>query len=100
MAVGTRYESRYRFFGREETVVTELTEAAPARRLAWRQVGRGSLAINDGDYQLEPVGGKTRLTVHGVIESHGLARLLDAPFAAYLRRASKKQLAQLAAAMS
>jgi uncharacterized protein YndB with AHSA1/START domain len=99
IAVGTRYESRYRFFGREETVVTELTEVSPARRLAWRQVSRGSLAVNDGDYELDAVEGGTRFTVHGVIESHGLARLADAPFAAYLRRASKQQLAQLAAAL-
>lgn len=99
MEVGTRYESRYRFFGREETVVTELTEVSPARRLAWRQVGRGSLAINDGDYELQAVERGTRFTVHGVIESHGLARLLDGPFAVYLRRASRQQLAQLAAAL-
>jgi len=35
--------------------VTELTDVAPARRLAWRQVGHGSLAINDGYYELQAV---------------------------------------------
>jgi len=99
MAVGTRYESIYRFFGREEAVVTELIAVEAPRKLAWRQVGMGSLAINDGSYELMAVDGGTRFTVAGVIESRGLARLLDAPFAAYLRRASKQQLAQLAAAM-
>jgi uncharacterized protein YndB with AHSA1/START domain len=99
MAVGTRYESVYRFFGREETVVTELIAVEPPTRLAWRQVGTGSLAINDGSYELQAVDGGTRFTIDGVIESRGIARLLDAPFAAYLRRASKRQLAQLAAAI-
>jgi hypothetical protein len=99
IGVGARYESRYRFFGREETVVTELTEIERPRRLAWRQVGPGSLAVNDGHYDLDVVDGGTRFTVEGVIESRGLARLIDGPFAAYLRRASRQQLAQLAAAI-
>jgi hypothetical protein len=99
VGVGTRYESVYRFFGREQVVVTELTELAPKRRLGWRQVGPGSLAVNDGTYDLEPVNGGTRFVVTGVIESRGVSRLLDAAFAAYLRRASKQQLAQLAAAL-
>ena len=101
MAVGTRYESDYVFFGRKDTVVTELTVVAPPRRLAWKQVGRGTLAINDGSYELEPVdGGRTRFTVRGVIESRGLSRLIDGPFAVYLNRAAKQQHAQLAAALA
>jgi uncharacterized protein YndB with AHSA1/START domain len=97
--VGTRYESVYRFFGREEAVVTELTEVVAPRRLAWRQVGHGSLAINDGSYDLEPVDGGTRFTVTGIFASRGLARLFDPPFGAYLNRASKRQLAQLASSL-
>jgi uncharacterized protein YndB with AHSA1/START domain len=100
MVIGTRYESDYSFFGRRDTVVTEITEAVVPRRLAWKQVGRGTLAINDGSYDLEPVGNRTRFTVRGVFESRGLSRLADAPFALYLHQAAKRQHAQLAAALA
>ena len=99
VGVGTRYESVYRFFGRDDVVVVELTEITAPQRLAWRQVGVGSLAINDGRYDLETIDGGTRFSVSGVIQSRGLSRLLDAPFCAYLRRASRRQLPQLAAAL-
>jgi uncharacterized protein YndB with AHSA1/START domain len=98
--VGTRFESLYRFFGRDEAVIVELTEITPLRRLAWRQVSNGSLALNDGRYDLEAVDGGTRFTVTGVIESRGLSRLFDAPFCVYLRRASRRQLAQLSLALA
>src|ERR1700675_3447679 len=70
MVVGTRYASDYVFFGRKDSVVTELTQIAGPHRLAWKQVGRGALEINGVSYELEALdGGKTRFTVHGVIES-------------------------------
>jgi hypothetical protein len=100
MGVGTRYESRYSFFGRKDTVVTEITEMIAPRLLAWKQVGHGALAINDGSYELEAIDvGRTRFTVRGIIESRGLSRLGDAPFALYLNRAAKRQHAQLSAAL-
>jgi hypothetical protein len=37
VGVGTRYESVYRFFGRDDAVVVELTEITAPGRLAWRQ---------------------------------------------------------------
>lgn len=97
--VGTRYESLYRFFGRDEAVVVELTEVEAPHRLAWRQVSAGSLAVNDGRYDLEAVDGGTRFTVTGTIASPGVRRLFDAPFAAYLNRAARQQHAQLVAAL-
>jgi hypothetical protein len=99
MGVGTRYESTYRFFGREEQVTTELTELDPPRRMAWRQVGSGSLVINEGSYDLEAAAGGTRFTVTGTIESPGWRRLFDAPFGWYLRRAAAQQHRQLAEAL-
>jgi uncharacterized protein YndB with AHSA1/START domain len=99
LEVGSRYESLYRFFGRDELVVTALTELEPPRRMAWRQVGTGSLAINDGRYELEPVDGGTRFTVLGTIESPGWRRLFDPPFVRYLNRAARQQHRQLAEAL-
>ena len=99
VGIGTRYESMYRFFGRDEAVLVELTEFDPPRRMAWRQAGKGSLAINDGRYDLEAVASGTRFTVAGTIASPGWRRLLDAPFGWYLRRAAVQQRRQLAAAL-
>ena len=42
-------------------MTVKLIELDPPRRMAWRQVGAGSLAINDGRYDLEPIDGGTRL---------------------------------------
>ena len=100
VGVGTRYESTYRFFGRDETVTTELTELAPPTRMAWRQVGAGSLAINDGHYDLEPVEGGTRFTVTGTIGAPGWRRLIVPGFAWYLNRAAVQQHRQLVAMLA
>jgi hypothetical protein len=99
VGVGTRYESMYRFFGRDEAVTVELTELDPPRRMAWRQVGRGSLVVNDGRYDLEPTAAGTRFTVTGSIASPGWRRLFDPPFGWYLNRAARQQHRQLAAAL-
>jgi uncharacterized protein YndB with AHSA1/START domain len=96
---GARYESAYRFFGRDETVVVELTEVDPPRRMAWRQVSQGSLAVNDGRYELEPIHGGTRFRVTGTIASPGWRRLFDRPFAWYLNRAAQRQHRQLVSAL-
>ena len=100
LAVGARYETVYRFFGRPLVVVVEITELDPPGRMAWRQVDDPSVAFNAGSYDLEPVDGGTRFTVTGTFETRGLARLLDAPFAWYLRHGpTQRQHAQLAAAL-
>ena len=100
VGIGTRYESTYRFFGRDETVTTELTELAPPTRMAWRQVGTGSLAINDGHYDLKPVEGGTRFTVTGTIGAAGWRRLIVPGFGWYLNRAAVQQHRQLVATLA
>jgi len=99
--IGTRYETVYRFFGRIQRVIVETTELEPARRMAWRQVDEPTIVSNVGSYVLEPLdGGRTRFTVTGTFTSRGWRRLLDAPFAWYLRHGPvQRQHAQLAAAL-
>jgi len=101
LAVGTRYETIYRFFGRLETVVVEITELDRPRRMAWRHVDSATVVSNVGSYDLEAVGGGTRFTVTGIFTSRGWRRLIDAPFAWYLRHGPvQRQHAQLAAALA
>src|SRR5262245_31904261 len=99
--VGTRYETLYRFFGRPERVIVEITELEPPRRMAWRQVDDPRIASNTGSYDLVPAGdGRTSFTVTGAIRSRGWRRIVDRPFMWYLNRwPVHRQHAQLAAAL-
>jgi len=100
-AIGTRYETVYRFFGQRQVVIVEITALDAPRRMAWRQVGERTIAFNEGSYQLEPIDGETRFTVTGTFQSRGWRRLIDAPFAWYLRHGPvQTQHAQLAKALS
>jgi hypothetical protein len=100
LAIGTRYETVYRFFGQRQVVIVEITELDGPRRMAWRQVDEPTIAFNVGSYQLEPVDGGTRFTVSGTFQSRGWRRLIDASFAWYLRHGPvQTQHAQLAEAL-
>jgi uncharacterized protein YndB with AHSA1/START domain len=101
LGVGTRYETVYRFFGRLEVVTVEITELERPGRMAWKQVDSDTVVSNVGSYDLEPVDGGTRFTVTGTFTSRGWRRLIDAPFAWYLRHGPvQRQHAQLAAALA
>jgi uncharacterized protein YndB with AHSA1/START domain len=100
LAVGTRHETVYRFFGQLQAVVVEITELDPPGRMAWRQDPTDTVAFNAGAYDLEPVDGGTRFTVTGSFQSRGWRRLIDPGFAWYLRNGPvQRQHAQLAAAL-
>ena len=101
LAVGARYETVYRFFGRPQVTIVETTELDPPRRASWAQVDDPTVALNVVTYDLEPVEGGTRFTVTGTFETRGWRRLIDAPFTWYLRHGPvQRQHAQLAAALA
>ena len=100
LGVGSRYETVYRFFGREEAVVVEITVVDPPRRLAWRQGGGGPVTAPVGSYELQTVDGGTRLTIGGSVDGHGLRGLTVPGFCWYLRTlAAPTELRQLQAAI-
>ena len=101
LAIGTRYETVYRFFGQLQSITVEITELEPARRLAWRRLASDLVVFDEGSYDLEAIeGGGTRFTVTGTYESRGWRRLIDASFAWYLLHGPvQRQHAQLAAAL-
>jgi hypothetical protein len=101
LSAGTRYETIYRFFGRPERTIVEITEFDPPRRMAWRQVDSDTIVSNIGSYDLEPVAEGTRFSVVGTFTSRGWRRLIDAPFAWYLGHGPvQRQHRQLAAALT
>jgi uncharacterized protein YndB with AHSA1/START domain len=101
LAIGTRYETLYRFFGRPERTIVEITELEAPRRMAWRQVDSPTVVSNVGSYDLEPApGGRTRFTVTGVVRSRSWRHVIDGPFMRWLSGAPvRRQHAQLAAAL-
>jgi hypothetical protein len=101
LRVGTHYETVYRFFGQLQTVIVEVTELDRPRRMAWKQVDSSTVESNLGSYHLEPLAGGTRFTVTGTFTSRGWRRLIDRPFARYLRGGPvQRQHRQLALALS
>jgi hypothetical protein len=102
LALGTRYETVYRFFGQLQSITVEVTELEPARRLAWQRLPSDVVVFDRGSYDLEAIeGGGTRFTVTGTYESRGWRRLIDGPFAWYLLHGPvQRQHAQLRAALS
>jgi uncharacterized protein YndB with AHSA1/START domain len=85
VGVGSRFETVNRFWGKKETVVTEITAVEPPTLLSWKQVNKGTF-VADGSYRLEPENGGTRFTLELVGEGRGLFKPLERTFARYQER--------------
>ena len=49
LAVGSRSETVNKFWGKKETVVTEITAMDPPSSLSWRQVNKGTFVTLSGE---------------------------------------------------
>jgi uncharacterized protein YndB with AHSA1/START domain len=82
LGVGSRFETVNKFWGKKETVVTEITSMQPPTELAWKQVNKGTFGT-DGGYRLEPANGGTRFTLALTGEGRGFFKLLAKRFTRY-----------------
>jgi uncharacterized protein YndB with AHSA1/START domain len=99
VGVGSRFETVNRFWGKKETVVTEITAQEPPTLLSWKQVNEGTL-VTDGSYRLEPANGGTRFTLELVGEGRGLFKPFEKMFARYQdKRVVPRFLRQLSEAL-
>jgi uncharacterized protein YndB with AHSA1/START domain len=95
VGVGTQFETVNRFWGKRETVVTEITAMEPPTLLAWKQVNMGTF-VADGSYRLEPANGGTRMTLELTGTGRGLFTPLEKTFARYQeKRVIPRFLSQL-----
>jgi uncharacterized protein YndB with AHSA1/START domain len=78
--VGTVYTSRVNDGGLKSDREFELTEFEPPTRIRWTERSKNSIMVPEGGYELAPQGNGTQLTVHNILEGHGLGKLL-APLA-------------------
>jgi carbon monoxide dehydrogenase subunit G len=84
--VGTVYASTVKDAGMKTEREFELTEFEPPTRIRWAEQTKNLVTAREGGYDLAPEGSGTRVTVHNVLEGHGLGKLI-APLA--LRSARK-----------
>jgi uncharacterized protein YndB with AHSA1/START domain len=84
--VGTVYASTVKDAGVKTKRQFELTEFEPPTRIRWTEISKNAVSAPEGGYDLAPEGDGTRVTLHNVLEGHGLGKLI-APLA--LRSARK-----------
>lgn len=79
--VGTVYASTVKDAGMKTQREFELTEFVAPTRIRWSERSKNLVTAPEGGYDLEPASaGATKLTVHNVLEGHGVGKLL-APLA-------------------
>jgi uncharacterized protein YndB with AHSA1/START domain len=85
--VGTMYASTVKDAGMTTKREFKLTAFEAPTRIRWAETSKNLVTAPDGGYDLESVNeGRTRVTIHNVLEGHGIGKLL-APLA--LRSARK-----------
>ena len=84
--VGTVYKSTVKDAGMTTKREFELTAFEPPTRIRWAERSKNAITASEGGYDLAPEGDGTRVTLHNVLEGHGIGKLI-APLA--LRSARK-----------
>jgi uncharacterized membrane protein len=93
--VGSRAVERLRLGPRTVAVAFDVSDAIPARRIAWRMAG-GSPVEGEVALDLEPLeAGRTRATWSGAIGLTGWKRLLEPLMAAEVRSVPAAELRRL-----
>ena len=76
--VGTVYVSTVKDAGMKTKREFKLTEFEPPTKIRWAEQSKNLITANEGGYDLEPAGnGATHVTIHNVLEGHGLGKLLE-----------------------
>ncbi len=73
---GTIYESTVRDAGMTTKRRFELTEFVAPTTIRWAERSKNLVTATEGGYDLVPEGGGTRVTIHNVLDGHGLGKLL------------------------
>ena len=76
--VGTVYASTVKDAGMKTKREFKLTEFEAPTKIRWAEQSKNLITASEGGYDLEPAGdGATRVTIHNVLEGHGLGKLLE-----------------------
>jgi carbon monoxide dehydrogenase subunit G len=91
--VGTVFASTVKDAGMTTHREFELTEFEPPTKIRWTERSKNTVSVAEGGYDLAPEGDGTRMTIHNVIEGHGIGKL----FEPLVVRAARKDAPHLAA---
>ena len=75
--VGTVYASTVKDAGFKTKREFEIIEFTPPTRIRWAEVSKNLVTAPEGGYDLEPEGSGTGVTLHNVLEGHGLGKLIE-----------------------
>ena len=73
--VGTRYRSTVKDAGMTTKREFELTEFERPTKIRWAERSKNQVTASEGGYDLAPDGDGTRVTIHNVLEGHGVGKL-------------------------
>lgn len=96
---GAVYRQTVKLGRREDVSRVQLTEAVPARALAFRTLDDGPVCVH-GHYALTPSDTGTQIVVDTTLEARGPLKLMAPVFASMLRRTNRRYTEQLTAALA
>jgi uncharacterized protein YndB with AHSA1/START domain len=73
--VGTVYASTVKDAGVKTKRQFKLTEFESPTRIRWAEISKNAITASEGGYDLAPEGDGTRVTLHNVLEGHGIGKL-------------------------
>ena len=95
VGVGTIYASTVKDAGVKTSREFEITEFERPTKIRWAEVSKNQVTATEGGYDLAPEGTGTRVTIHNVLEGHGIGKL----FAPLALRSARKGADDFAAAI-
>jgi len=95
VGVGTIYASTVKDAGVKASREFEITEFEQPTKIRWAEVSKNQVTATEGGYDLAPEGTGTRVTIHNVLEGHGIGKL----FAPLALRSARKGADDFAAAI-
>jgi carbon monoxide dehydrogenase subunit G len=95
VGVGTIFKSTVKDAGMKTSREFEITEFERPTRIRWAERSKNQVTAPEGGYDLAPEGIGTRVTIHNVLEGHGIGKL----FAPLALRSARKGADQFAASI-
>jgi carbon monoxide dehydrogenase subunit G len=93
VGVGTVFRSTVKDAGVKTEREFEITEFERPTRIRWAERSKNQVTAVEGGYDLAPEGSGTRVTIHNVLEGHGMGKLI-APLALRSARKGADEFAQ------
>jgi uncharacterized protein YndB with AHSA1/START domain len=75
--VGTTYASTVKDAGVKTKREFKITEFEEPTRIRWTEVSKNLVMAPEGGYDLARADDSTRVTIHNVLEGHGLGKLIE-----------------------